>query len=230
MTKGYPSSEKLESTSNQFQTVQPVGLFRQAADVLSHQYVTLVNADAVEALSTKYDIVATAHNAKKGQVVRMTSGSTSGEYSVIVMVSTNLITLGQGLSAVPSVADTFDIMRFVLPEAGPGGASSVTVSTAAKTMSDKVRYSHAVAVTTAAYTTLIASVAAAINVLYIDDTSGESLFLAVGAAASEVNLLIIPPGGFSGPVQVAVAAGARLSLKAISADTASGECILNGTN
>jgi hypothetical protein len=228
--KGYPSSEKLDNTTQQFGTVQPIGLYRHALDVLSHQYVTLVNADAVEASSTAYIINATAHNAKRGMVIRMTSGATSGEFALVLSTTTNTITLAQALSAAPAAAVTFDIMRFVLPEASGSGSVTVTLSTAAKTMAYKDRHDYVVNVTTAAYTELIAATAAAINVLNIFDSSGQTMILATGAAASEVDLLFIPPGGFNAPMEIAIAAGTRLSIKALSANATSGEIVLNATN
>lgn len=110
------------------------------------------------------------------------------------------------------------------------GAIPVTFTTGTKTMSDKTRYDYAVNVTTAAYTTLIASTAAVIYTLNIFDSSGQTLVLATGAAASEVNLLYIPPGGFNAPMEIYIAAGTRLSIKAISANATSGELVLNATN
>lgn len=77
-------------------------------------------------------------------------------------------------------------------------------------------------VTTGAYVQLIASTAAAAKGLYIFDSSGQTLFLATGAAASEVNQIYIAPGG-DGWIPLAIAAGTRLSLKAVSATASTGE-------
>lgn len=228
--KGYPSSEKLDNTSSQFGTVQPLGLYRHGMDVLSHQYVSLVNADAVEASSTAYIINATAHNAKRGMVIRMTSGSTSGEFALVLSTATNTITLAQSLSVAPSAADTFDIMRFTLPEAAIGGSMTVTVVPYSATMAYKDRHDYlSVNVTTAAYVELIASTAAIIYKLNIFDSSGQTMILATGAAAAEVDLLYIPPGGFNAPMEIYIAAGTRLSIKALSANATSGEVVLNAT-
>lgn len=230
--KGYPSSEKLESTSSQFATVQPLGLFRHGMDVLSHQYVSLVNADAVEAGSTAYVVNATSHNAKRGMVIKMTSGATSGEFALVLSVTTNTITLGQALSAAPSAADTFDILRFDLPQlASGGGGVSVTFAPYAASMAYKDRHDYSgVNVTTGAYVELIAATSADIYKLNIFDSSGQTMILATGAAASEVDLLYIPPGGFNAPMEIFIAAGTRLSIKALSATATSGEIVLNATN
>jgi hypothetical protein len=119
---------------------------------------------------------------------------------------------------------------YVLEADPTTGALAVTTATATKTMSYKDRHDYTVNVTTAAYTELIASTAAAIYVLNIFDSSGETMILATGAAASETDLLYIPPGGFNAPMEIYIAAGTRLSIKALSATATSGEIVLNATN
>jgi len=70
-------------------------------------------------------------------------------------------------------------------------------------------------VTSGAWVQLIASTAAAAKKLLVFDSSGYSLELGVGAAASEVRKLIIPPGGLNGPIPLAIPAGSRISIRAI---------------
>lgn len=81
-------------------------------------------------------------------------------------------------------------------------------------------------VTTAAYVELIASTTALTKKLQIFDSSGQTLYLALGAAASEVDKLIIVPGG-NGDIQVSIPASTRISLKAISATANTGEIVVN---
>ena len=81
-------------------------------------------------------------------------------------------------------------------------------------------------VTTAAYTQLIASTSADINRVSIFDSSGETLVLALGAAASEVDELYIFPGG-NGSEEWFIPSGSRLSVKAISANATVGELVIN---
>ena len=81
-------------------------------------------------------------------------------------------------------------------------------------------------VTTGAYVQLVASTTSITNVLEIFDSSGQTLYLATGAAASEVNQLIIYPGG-NGRVEFKIAAGTRVSIKAISATANTGEIDVN---
>jgi hypothetical protein len=81
-------------------------------------------------------------------------------------------------------------------------------------------------VTTAAYVELIASTGSEINQLEIFDSSGETLKLALGAAASEVDLLLVTPGG-NGIIPVNIPAGTRVSIKAVSATASVGEIDIN---
>jgi len=95
---------------------------------------------------------------------------------------------------------------------------------------DSVRNVYSsVNVTTGAWVQIIASTAAAINWLTIFDSCGQTLELGTGAAASESRVLIIPPGGVTN-VPLRIAAGTRVSLRAISADCTTGEIDLTGLN
>lgn len=68
-------------------------------------------------------------------------------------------------------------------------------------------------VTNAAYFELIASTSGIINFLDIFDTSGEEMIIAVGPAASEVDLFNIPPGGNVSALPLYIPAGSRISIK-----------------
>lgn len=78
-------------------------------------------------------------------------------------------------------------------------------------------------ISTAAFVQLVASLASAAKGFFLFDSSGQTLELAIGAAASESRILIIPPGGIDGFVPLAIPAGTRISAKAISADAVDGE-------
>lgn len=83
-------------------------------------------------------------------------------------------------------------------------------------------------VTNAAWVQLIASTALITKGLNIFDSSGFSLELGFGAAASEVRKLIIPPGGLNGFIPLAIPAGTRISVRAINttADYTAAELLL----
>lgn len=81
-------------------------------------------------------------------------------------------------------------------------------------------------VTTSAYVQLVASTASTVNKIEIFDSSGEALILAVGGAGSEVDQLYIFPGG-NGPVDLAIPASSRISVKAKTATASSGFLAVN---
>lgn len=82
-----------------------------------------------------------------------------------------------------------------------------------------------VAVSTSAYTQLTASTTAAIKRLHIFDSSGSALYLAVGAAASEVDYIFIPPGGIEW-IEIDIPTASRLSVKAVDTATSAGQLLI----
>lgn len=82
-------------------------------------------------------------------------------------------------------------------------------------------------VTTGAWVELVAATTTDITQLFIFDSSGQTLELGVGAAASEVRQCLIPPGGFDGPLPIAIPSGSRIAIKAISANASTGELVVN---
>lgn len=81
-------------------------------------------------------------------------------------------------------------------------------------------------VTTGAYVQLVASTTSATTKVSIFDSSGQTLVLAVGAAASEIDQFNIFPGG-NGDVEIAIPASSRVSIKAVSATASVGEINVN---
>lgn len=80
-------------------------------------------------------------------------------------------------------------------------------------------------VTTSAYTQLIASTTSATNMVQVFDSSGQAIILATGAAGSEVIQAYIPPGGAD--FNLAIAAGTRVAIKALTANATSGYLLVN---
>lgn len=82
------------------------------------------------------------------------------------------------------------------------------------------------------YIQIVAATALVVAQLEIFDSSGETLSFAFGAAGLEVEKLKIEPGG-PGLIPLAVPAGTRLSVKALTDDSGlggaqTGELIING--
>jgi hypothetical protein len=104
--------------------------------------------------------------------------------------------------------------------AGAAGATTQRVVEAGRTSAWKARYDYTgTPVTNSAYTTLVASTAGACTRIRIFDSSGAALVLATGAAASEVDQMYIPPGGFDSVVELYIPVSTRVSIKSV--DTAS---------
>ena len=88
-----------------------------------------------------------------------------------------------------------------------------------------MRIVHASTPIGAGWVTLVASTPAGITHIDVWDSSGETLELGIGPVAGEVRLCLVPPGG--GSYAVTIATGTRISVRAVSAMTATGELILN---
>ena len=103
-------------------------------------------------------------------------------------------------------------------------ASLPTVSGRTKVLLYRNDYSS-VNVTTAAYVQITASSSATINKIQIFDSSGSTMVIAVGAAASEVDQFYVFPGGVE--VDLVIPASSRISIKAVSANATVGEISIN---
>jgi len=146
------------------------------------------------------------------------------------VINTNSVMIG---SALPT--GTKSIGKVSLQDGSANAITSVAAGSLrgihtrslGRTAADKARNDYSsVNVTTSAYTQLIASTAAEAHEVEIFDSSGQTLFLATGAAASEVNQVYIIPGG-NGRIPLRIAAGTRISVKAVSGTASAGEIDIN---
>lgn len=105
--------------------------------------------------------------------------------------------------------------------------SSIGTSQAGYTKSNTPSYNiySSTSVTTAAYVQLVASTTSAVKQLQIFDSSGQAMIIATGAAASEVDQIYVPPGG--GVFNLAIAAGIRVSIKALTATANTGYLLVD---
>lgn len=81
-------------------------------------------------------------------------------------------------------------------------------------------------VTSGAWVQLVASLGSDVNALDLFDSSGQTLEIGTGAAASEVRLFLVYPGG-NGQLPVRIASGTRVSIRAVSATANAGEIDIN---
>lgn len=224
--KGYPDQKK-SGNGAEYTTVQPVRAQQHGMDVVAHVYAQLIASDAVDSATTTV-ITAAAHSAARGDIIRFTSGTHNKREVRVKAVDTNTITLVEELSAAPVAAVTFQILRQTTPAVDSSGNLTISIVETGLTFVDSARHQHSTPVTTAAWTQLIASTAADIEELYVWDSSGEILEIGTGAALSETRVLLVPQGGINGPVRLHINALSRISVRAVSANTAAGNLVLNG--
>jgi hypothetical protein len=126
--KGYPNFGKDDRLGQAFATVEPVRAKQDALSVIAHQFVYQVGTDAAEANSTVQSIVATAHAARRGDIVRFTSGDLAGYEFKVWSVSVNAIAPAEDLPAAPAATDAFEILRHRYPRLNGSGDISVSAT------------------------------------------------------------------------------------------------------
>jgi hypothetical protein len=113
---------------------------------------------------------------------------------------------------------------------GAADASTLRVTEGSRVYADSdVQDYSSGNVTTGAWVELIATTAAAINLLCLTDTSGQVMEIGTGAAASETRVFLIAQG-WSGCIPLRIAAGTRLSVRAVTATANSGYLVISGMN
>lgn len=149
--------------------------------------------------------------------------------SVPVVIASDQTDLPVAISAASTIS-VENLPTTVTVNAGASDASTLRVSEGSRTYADSDYIPYAgVNVTTAAWSQVIASTAANINLLCITDQSGQVMELGTGAAAAETRIFLIAPG-FSGCIPIRIASGTRIAVKAVSATANSGYLILSGMN
>lgn len=149
------------------------------------------------------------------QAKRVILVNSSGGEGVVVTDITGTVSLPTGAST--------------SAEQVAGNASLAVIESNTRRLSPVQRARNdytATSVTTASWVELIASLSADAHEIEIFDSSGRTLELATGAAASEAPFMYVFPGG-NGKVPVSLIAGARLSIRAVSANATAGEIAIN---
>lgn len=119
--------------SMQHLSVQEVSGRRGAADTVIHGTTIVSSAHAIEAGSVKKKIVSTAHGAKRGWVMRPSTGNSSSE-EIIITEIIDANTFAIAYEADLAIADTFDILKFITPNYTGTGDLNVVVSGSGPTM------------------------------------------------------------------------------------------------
>jgi len=226
--KGYPDQHKSTSCPPDHVTVEPVREQQHGLSTIAHTYVQQVTTDTAETGSTTTEIVATSHSARRGDIVSFTSGNLNRMEFKVWSVDTNTITVAETMPEAPANGDGFAILRHKYPVVTSGGGISVTATgSAGRSLVTSVRNDYSSdGVTTGAWVELVSSLGAEVNLLDIFDSSGQTMELGVGAAASEARVAIIYPGG-NGQLPLQIASGSRVSIRAVSNDADAGELNIN---
>lgn len=168
-------------------------------------------------LATRHESVATplAAQLSNGTAALDYGSGAAGTATLRVVPSTR-----SESATTPLAVRISDGSAFISPSASTG-----------RSYADSVRLAYSSTnVTSGAWVQLIASTAATINQLKIFHSCGYGVELGTGAAAAESRKLLIPPGGFDSDVNLAIASGTRISLRALSTTCDTGEIILTGLN
>jgi hypothetical protein len=121
MSKGYSSQTKLERLSAEFATIEPIRAEQNGISVNAHVFAYEVGTDIVEASSTIELVNATSHAARKGDIIRFTSGALNNTEVKVWDVSANVIELAEDLQSAPATSVTFQILRPKYPVVNASG-------------------------------------------------------------------------------------------------------------
>lgn len=124
--KGYPSQKKSHEVKPDYVTVQNVGSEQYALDVRAKSTAYSVGTDAAEANSTTTQVIATAHAAQIGDLIRWTSGALDGFEWLVASpgFDANTIPTAQEFPSIPAPGDTFEIYRYRTQLVGSDGSIS----------------------------------------------------------------------------------------------------------
>ena len=231
-----------ESADNfQHVSVQEITGFRAALDTVIHGVFASGAAAAIEAGSIQKLIKVTAHGRIRGDIMKMTSGnSIDHEVAIIGIEDADYFYIATPMDI--AVADTIQFYRHVTPSYTNTGALNVAVvpdpnaatsanqgleiaaldSIANRTFVQTLFFNYAsTSVSSAAWVQLIASTSDTIKHLTLFESGGYAMEIGIGAAASEVRLFVVPPGGFNGELPFPIPSGSRVSIRCLEVVTVS---------
>ncbi len=159
------------------------------------------------------------------------AASVAGTLTGLVATSNGLKV--DGSASTQPVSGTVTVSNLpatVSTNVGAADASTLRVVNGSRVYADSANYSYAGGnVTTGTWTQVIATTAAAINLLCITDTSGQAMELGTGANPSETRVFLIAQG-WSGCIPQRIASGTRISVRAVTATASTGYLTLSGMN
>jgi len=213
------------ATSTQVNTVFNLGwdgsTHRELAVDTAGQVKTFPDATATHLLDTRHEAVGTPLSVRLGDGTNFIDSAPIGGAQQAVSSFTKAVVI-EGPVLGWDGADHREIAVET-----DGRLKTSNNDTVSKAWIHRRDYSSS-SVATGSYTQLEASTTSAISKLQIFDSSGQTLVLATGAAASEVDQFYIPPGGID--IDIDIPSGTRISIKAISATADAGEITITATS
>jgi len=238
--QGFPSDQKLilgATQTNNFVTVVPTDPHRHAIDSL--RFAFRVGSDTIARVAgatTGVEAVAgtkmfwvedVATPARKGDFVRFIDGASQFIEFPIIKVEADRFLLAVVPSLAPVSGDEFFIMRYVTQRTAQDGSQFVSLTPVVYQAVEKAKLdAGATAISDAAWTELIAATSDQFSEIEIFNKTGMLLILGVGAPGAEIELIYIDSDGLKRQ-SIPVAAGSRLSLKAVQAAVNDGLVLLN---
>jgi len=247
---GYSNQKKKGGA--QFKTINYVGSDQFGAPIIQKTLyditpvalaiVSVTDVIGIDGQVEFWNIQITAHLATKNNILRMITGTLKGwEYNIVRVIDANNLYILPISDTKPIAAETAKTMGWITSKSDDQGNLTVIVpptvggATEAKqdiqiALMDYAPVGFSILdfgvtnVDDSAYVEVIAS-SPATRKIQVFMSSGEPLYIAFGAAASEVDQAIIIPGG-NGLIDFVIPAATRVSVIAVNAVTVSSGVLL----
>lgn len=135
------------------------------------------------------------------------------------------LSVTSGPTAFVRDGSTVTVNKDTVTPANNRGLPVEVLETAEKVVVGRLFFPY-VGVSDAGYTQLIASTSDQIRSMTYFESGGFPTVLAVGGSGSEVDLLVIPPGGLNGQIPINIPAGSRVSIKELVSDSISADAYI----
>lgn len=111
MIGGFKSTTVESRSKVEPSTAQYIGRYKQGLDVMAQVGHQQMGTDVTEAGTTTSIVTATSHFARKGDLIKFTSGAALYDFATVQETTANTITLSQTLLTSPGVGAGFEVLR-----------------------------------------------------------------------------------------------------------------------
>ena len=237
--KGFPSTDKVvsswtTSTKNEYATLQPTGSKRVSLDTIQRSVVKVATGLTIAAGTKNVPggapVIVTAgfHNAKEGDMMRISNGVWIGvEISILRILTPISFEVGVYLPPNGVIGSNFDLFIYATTEVSSAGG--LIVSTAPITVLEHIMLDYSVInITKTAWTEVLADSGTVQSLkAQIFDGSGYINEIGLGLSGSEISVLFINPGG-NGYIDFIIPPRARISVRSVDKSTITiGQLVMN---